>query len=238
MVESRIFQLALKLIEGLGDKGIKHLLQVFGSTDEIFKASKKDLQKIGKIRSTCINPILRKSTLSLAEQWLNELENQQINFCFYSDPQFPTRLLDIPDGPTLFYYQGNNNFNPNKTVAIVGSRNNTDYGQFVVEDFISKLQKYDCTIVSGLAYGIDIKAHKEAVRNGLDTWAVIGGGHNHIYPSTHKKYLKEIKVSGAIISEYLPDTKPIMAYFPARNRIIAGLSDAIIRLAKLLKNLM
>ena len=228
MDNSRLFQLALKKIEGLGDKSIKHLIHKIGPPQAIFESTKKELESIGRLRSKSINSILHKTSFNVAEKELTENENHKISFCFYSDKEFPSRLKSAHDSPVLFYYKGKNIFNTQKSVAIVGSRNNSEYGKSVTQELIFNLKRHNCTIVSGLAYGIDILAHREAIYNGLPTWAVIAGGFSHVYPSGHKKYFPEIEADGAVITEYSIDTKPISAYFPARNRIIAGLADATI----------
>src|SRR5690606_16227964 len=147
---------------------------------------------------------------------------------FYTDKNYPTRLKQINDAPSLLYVKGNVDFENQKMVAIVGTRKATEYGKRCVEDLVAELVPHRATIVSGLAYGIDIHAHKQAVKNDLPTFGVMGSGMDIIYPSAHKETAKKMFANGGLITEHPFGTKPDAHNFPARNRIVAALSDAVI----------
>jgi len=147
---------------------------------------------------------------------------------FFLDKTYPSRLKDIDDAPVVLYTKGNINFNAEKIIGIVGTRNATPYGKTFVEKIVQELVPHTPIIVSGLAYGIDIQAHKQALKNNLNTVGVLGSGLDKIYPATHEETARKMLSGGGIITEQVFGTKPDAHNFPARNRIIAGLCDALI----------
>ncbi len=230
MKPERQYQLALKYIHGIGSKTSKDLLSYCGSAEAIFKATKGKLAKIpgfGEISAAVVIKH-RKLALIKAEKELLAMEGRNVNLTFFTDDDYPRRLRHLYDSPPLLYYRGQNNFNQGKVISIVGTRKATDYGKEVVQDLVAGLAKFKPVIVSGLAYGIDIEAHRAALGNQLPTWAIIAGGLNKIYPPSHQKYLPTILKTGSLVTEYPLDTEPVATHFPERNRIIAGISDVTI----------
>ncbi|MCR9251952.1 MAG: DNA-processing protein DprA, partial [bacterium] len=168
------------------------------------------------------------SALKKGEKVLKDCENAGVNTVFYTNKLYPVRLKQLADAPPLLYTKGNCDLNPDKSVGIVGTRKATNYGKQVTEDIVSDLNKHNPSIISGLAYGIDIAAHKASLEQVLPTIGVLAGGLDKIYPAIHKSTAEKMLEMGGIISENPPGTKPDAHLFPARNRIIAGLSDALV----------
>ncbi len=228
MDQNRLSLLALHFISGIGDYTIRQLVSYSGSAERVFKIPKGKLMKIPGIGEVTAQSIINGKPFGKAEKELLRAEKEEVELIFFTDKKYPTRLKQIDDAPSLLYAKGNTDFENAKTVGIVGTRKATDYGKARVEELVASLVPHEALIVSGLAYGIDIHAHKHAVKNNLPTVGVMGSGIDVIYPSAHKDTVKKMLDQGGIITEHPFGTKPDAHNFPARNRIVAGLSDAII----------
>ncbi|MEP0986478.1 DNA-processing protein DprA [Ekhidna sp.] len=228
MSEELVFQIALELIPGVGNKGTKQLLSYCGSATEVFRAPKSKLLKIPGVGEKMAKAVKEASPFKEAESIVYSSEKIGAEILHYSNPLFPKRLKQIPDAPSIIYKKGHGDLNPQKSIAIVGTRKATSYGKNITDKIVSDLSVLGVTIISGLAYGIDIQSHKACLKNNIPTCAILAGGLDRIYPSVHKKYVEEIQEHGAIITESIPGTKPDPHLFPARNRIIAGMTDATI----------
>ena len=230
MNDDRIFQLALSLINGIGSMNAKKLLAYVGSVEAIFKEKKQNLIKIPGIGKQLADEIENKEIFTKAEAELKFIDKHQITTYFYLDKDYPQRLKQCEDSPIILYYKGTSNLNHSKVISIVGTRKATQYGIENCKNLISTLVEngHQVIIVSGLAYGIDVAAHKYALKLGQETIAVLGHGLNTLYPAAHKKIAKEISQQGGLLTE-LPTTAVLdPAHFVKRNRIIAGLADATI----------
>jgi len=128
----------------------------------------------------------------------------------------------------MLYCAGKMNLNRKRVVSIVGTRSVTNYGKNFCDDLVAQLKQYDVSIISGLAYGVDITAHRAAVREGIETCAIVAHGHDRVYPNVHKSVLRKMYENGGLVTEFVSGTNPDRENFPKRNRIIAGLSDAVI----------
>lgn len=228
MSEELIFQIALELIPGVGSKGTKQLLSYCGSASEVFKTSKSKLLKIPGVGEKMATTIGQASPFKEAERIIEAADKIGAQVLHYTNPLFPSRLKQIPDAPNIIYAKGNGELNPKRTVAIVGTRKATSYGKDITDRLVSELSPLNVTVVSGLAYGIDIQAHKSCLKNNIPTFAVLAGGLDRVYPSVHKRYVEEMYEIGGSITESHPGVKPDAHLFPARNRIIAGMTDATI----------
>ncbi|MEO9873038.1 DNA-processing protein DprA [Ekhidna sp.] len=228
MSEELVFQIALELVPGVGNKGTKQLLSYCGSASEVFKSSKSTLLKIPGVGQKMADTIKQATPFKEAEAILTSAEKIGADVLHYTNPLFPKRLKQTPDSPNIIYKKGSGELNSRRSIAIVGTRKATQYGKEITDKIINDLEAIDVTIVSGLAYGIDIQAHKESLKCNIPTVAVLAGGLDRIYPSIHKKYAEEMQEQGGIITESIPGTKPDPHLFPARNRIIAGMTDATI----------
>ncbi len=228
MYRDLIYQLALKLVPHIGDIHAKLLAQKFGSAENIFLARKKDLELtegIGSVRASCIKNF---NDFGSCEKEIAFLEKYAIRPLFFSSEDYPKRLHHCYDSPALLFYKGNTTLNPEKSVAIVGTRNHTEYGKSVCEQLIEELKPHGVLVVSGLAFGIDTIAHKTAIRQEMHTVGVLAHGLHGIYPAQNKGLAKQMTVSGGLLTEFFSDTEPEKMFFPRRNRIVAGLCDALV----------
>jgi len=228
MSDELVYQLALELIPGLGDKGAKQLISYCGSASQVLKANKSQLTKVPGVGDKLANIVLGNRPIKEAENIIAEAEKLDFSIYHYTNSSYPQRLKQIPDSPNIIFTKGSGELNPKRCIAIVGTRKATDYGKSITEKLVSELAGLGVTVVSGLAYGIDIYAHKACLKYNIPTFAALAGGLDRIYPSSHKKYVQEMLSNGGILSESLPGTKPDPHLFPARNRIIAGMADATV----------
>ena len=223
-----IYQISLTLIPNIGDIHAKALINHFGNAGAIFKAKKKELQEIEGIGSVRARSIKEFENFNLAEEEIAFIQKYKITALFITDKNYPQRLLNCYDSPVILYYKGNADLNSSKIVAIVGTRNNNEYGKSVCEKLVEDLAEQNILIVSGLAFGIDSIAHKSALKNNLKTVAVLGHGLDRIYPTQNKSLAKQMIEQGGLLTDFRSKTNPDKQNFPKRNRIVAGISDAII----------
>lgn len=228
MDQIRLSLLALHFIPGIGNYIIKQLVSYCGSPERVFKTPKGKLQRIPGIGDVTAESIVRGKPFAQAEKEWRKAEKEETQLIFFTDKNYPSRLKQIQDGPSLLYTKGNIDFENPKAVAIVGTRKATDYGRDCVAQLVSGLHKHHAFIISGLAYGIDIQAHKQAIKNNLPTIGIMGSGIDVMYPASHAETAKKMLAFGGIVSENPFGTKPDAHNFPARNRIIAGLCDVLV----------
>lgn len=222
----KLYQIALTNVDGIGSVFFRQLISYCGSAENVFKAKTDKLLKIPGVGKTIIESLKNKNLLADAEKILKEAEKQQVQLFFSTEKDYPSRLKSLYDAPAVLYYKGNADLSHFRSIGIVGTRQATDYGKKTTEELIVGLKPYNPLIISGLAYGIDIAAHKASLENDLPTLAVLASGLDVIYPSQHEKYIEQILKNGGIISENPLGMQPMRNLFIARNRIIAGLSDA------------
>lgn len=163
-----------------------------------------------------------------AKRQIDLAKEQNIEIITYDEPGYPSLLKHCIDSPVVLYKKGNSDLNSNRIISIVGTRNATSYGRLMCETIIEGLIDHQPIIVSGLAYGIDISAHRAALKNDLKTIAVLGHGFDHLYPELHRKDARNIKDHGALLTEFPMGGRFDKENFPKRNRIIAGISEATI----------
>jgi len=222
------YKVAFSFLNGLGSINARKVIAYTGGIESFFKVKKQELLKIPGIGKSIIQKLDRDSALREAELELKFIEDNGINVAFYLDDKFPQRLLNCPDSPTTLYYKGDIDFNASRILSVIGTRNATEYGKENCEKVIKSLATHaeKPIIVSGLAYGIDICAHKAAIKYNLPTVAVVGHGFHLMYPAQHRKYVEDIIHSGGIISEFTSKSVIDPRHFVRRNRIIAGMADA------------
>jgi DNA processing protein len=228
MYNDLIHQIALTQIDGIGPVQAKLLIEHFKTAEAIFKAKKKELSVIDGIGEIKAAQIKAFNDFKLAEEEVLFCQKHHIQTLFITDTNYPQRLLHCYDPPTMLYYRGTADLNANKTISIIGTRSNTDYGKQVTEQLIEHLALLNVTIVSGLAFGIDAIAHKTAIRHKQPTVGVLAHGLNSIYPSQHKNLAKDMLLNGGLLTEFSITETAIKFNFPKRNRIVAGISDATI----------
>lgn len=226
------YKIGVELIPKVGSINAKKLIAYCGSAEAVFKESKKNLLKIPGIGEIIATEIVNQKVLAKAEAEISFIEKYKITPLYFTDKDYPDRLKQCDDGPVILFVKSNNNFNFNtdKFLSIVGTRKATSYGKNICDELVGgiAIKGYKSVIVSGLAYGIDVAAHKAAIKHQLPTIAVLGHGLNTIYPSTHRNVAKDIANEGALVTDFTSDTPFDRNNFLRRNRIIAGLSDATI----------
>jgi DNA processing protein len=225
-----IRKIALTLLPGVGNILAKKLIAYCGNSGAIFKEKPIFLKKIPGIGEIITESVVknRENALKRAEAELKFIEKKKIVPLFFLDEGYPLRLKQCEDSPVMLYGKGNFDLNVKKAVSIVGTRNATDYGRKICEDLISALLKHNALIISGMAYGIDICAHKAAVKENLSTVGILAHGLDILYPSIHKKTADSMLDMGGLLTEFISGTQPDRENFPKRNRIIAGMADATI----------
>ena len=224
----KIYQIALSLIKNIGFVLCKKLINHFGSASNIFEEEMKELKRIPYITKQIAKDITNKQTVIEADKILEMHTNEGIKIITVWEEEYPNRLKQIRNSPILLFMKGDTNLNSNKIISIVGTRKATEYGKKVTHTILNELKPYDIIVVSGLAYGIDICAHKIALDLDIPTIAVLAMGLNIIYPYHHKKIANDMCKKGGLISEHPLNVKPENYQFAARNRIIAGISDATV----------
>ncbi len=229
MCEEKVYEIALSMVPGLGPVGLKDLLSAFGSAKKVLESNAKKLQTVNGIGPLTAEKIKSSNFLEQAEAEIKFCDTHKINILsYFNDEHYPRNLKNCYDAPVILYHKGNVFTERRLLIAMVGTRAATEYGKQLCVELIQVLKQYNPVIISGLAYGIDVQAHKEALRAGLDTIAIVGHGLDSIYPKVHYDIAKEIVNQGAIITEFTKGVKPDRENFPARNRIIAGMCDVII----------
>ena len=232
--ENLKYKIGITLIKGIGCNLSKSLIAYVGSVEGDFKEKQQNLAKIpgiGEILSReIVTQINSQGILRRAEQEIEFILKNKILTTYFTDRDYPYRLKECPDSPIMIYSKGPCSLNDGKFVGIVGTRNATETGKENCKKLISDLARVlpNTVIVSGLAYGIDICAHKTALESGLPTIGVIGHGLDRMYPEVHRPVAVKMVQDGALLTEYLSQTNPDKQNFVQRNRIIAGLCDAIV----------
>ncbi len=223
-----LYHIALTKIPQIGDIHIGILLKQFNTAEEIFKASKRELEHLpgfGAIRASQIKQFRDFDQVKKEIEFVHKNHIQVLVKGFVS---YPHRLEHCIDSPHVLYYKGNANLNEDKIISIVGTRTPTEYGRERVSELISTLASHKVLVISGLAYGIDTMVHKESVKNKIPTIAVLGHGFDYLYPFANKELAKSMISNGGLLTEFFHATKPDKQNFPRRNRVVAGMSDAII----------
>jgi DNA processing protein len=216
------------MIPGIGPLLARQLIAYVGSVEQIFKEKPQNLAKIPKIGEVLAHEIAHAHTLHMAEYELQFAHKNNIAIVLYADEHYPCRLKNCDDAPLFFFSKGSVDFNAPKILSIVGTRNMSDYGKRLCKEFIEHIAPHNPIIVSGLAFGVDICAHKTALDVGLHTIAVLPTQFTQITPPQHMSYVHDIVQQGAAITEIHTQQKYDPGLYVRRNRIIAGLSDATI----------
>lgn len=222
--------LTLGKIEGLGPAKVRTLYEQVGSALEIFRNHRNLNDIIPGVTQRLTQALDDSGSLFAAEKERQFIEEKRIRCLSIEDSDYPARLRECGDAPLLLFGLGNFNLNARHTVAIVGTRRSTVYGKQLTEKFVSELTALcpDTLIVSGLAYGIDIAAHKAAVQNGMQTVGVLAHGLDMVYPASHRSTAKQMLGNGGLLTEFTSGTTPFPQNFVRRNRIVAGISDAVV----------
>lgn len=228
MRDEQIYTLALTRIPGLGLIGAYQLVKAMGSASAVFQQRKELPELVPGITEKLVKALDCPEAFSRAEEELRYAENNQIQCITITDERYPSRLRECEDAPLALFYRGNASLNALRVLSIVGTRHATDYGQGLCASFIRDLSALcpDTLIVSGLAYGIDIHAHRAALQYRMNTVGVLAHGLDRIYPAVHRKTAISMMDQGGLLTEFMSGTNPDRQNFVKRNRIVAGMCDA------------
>ena len=220
--------IAITRIPGVGAVMAKTLISYCGGAQAVFAAKRTDLLAIPGIGPQTVESVLRQQVLQEAGKELRFIEREGIRAISYLDEDYPRRLRKHPDCPLVLFFRGNAELQARRTVAIVGTRQPTTHGKIFCEELVDALVPYRPLVVSGLAYGIDITAHRACLAAELPTLGVLAHGLDRIYPHQHQRTARAMAECGGLLTEFPKGTVPNRENFPMRNRIVAGLADAII----------
>lgn len=226
----QLHALALTRISGIRLMGAHQLVKALGSAVEVFRNREQLPQLIPGASKRLVESLDCPDAFERAEKELLFAEKNQIRCITLNDEDYPSRLRECEDAPLALFYRGNADLNALRVINMVGTRNSTPYGNDLCKTFLEDLSKLcpDVLVVSGLAYGIDIHAHRAALQNGFDTVGVLAHGLDRIYPSAHRNTAIEMMEHGGLLTEFMSGTNPDRQNFVKRNRIVAGMSDATI----------
>lgn len=225
-----LYRIALTCINGIGCITARHLLNLFQDEETLFRANKKELLAIKGLSDYLANQILSAEVLKTAEKEMEFVIKNNLQTHFINDDNYPFRLKECADAPIIFYFKGKTDLNSSKIISIVGTRKSTPYGDSFCESFISDLSSSypDLLVLSGLAYGVDINAHRSALKHNLPTVGILAHGLDRIYPAVHRKTAIEMLERGGLLTEFPSGTTPDKFNFVRRNRIVAGMADATV----------
>lgn len=243
MIEEKRYWIWFTLIKGLGNKRKQKLLKIYKNPQKIYYLKKEELMNICGIGEQIVDKILDRSIKNVVNKYIEYMENNNIDIITIMDENYPQNLKQIYDPPIILYVKGNKKILNNKAIAIIGCREASEYGKKAAKYFGYNIAKEGVNIISGLAKGVDSYSHigniyalVENSYQNVDNYsacgkpiAIVGTGLDIVYPKENKELETEIiKSGGCIISEYPLGTKPNKINFPARNRIISGMSDGVI----------
>ncbi|MFM2206473.1 MAG: hypothetical protein RL213_448 [Bacteroidota bacterium] len=226
--EELISLLALSFVPGIGPVTARQLITHFGSATEVFRRRRRELERIPGVGSERACAVLKSVPRVRAEEELHFLTKHSIRGLSFRSDDYPRRLRQCEDAPVIVYFKGGADLNPERSVAVVGTRRISPYGRMLVEDLVRQLAGAGVTVVSGLAYGVDIAAHRASLQSDAPTIAVVAHGLDRIYPGSHRSVALAMLERGGLLTEFPSNTRPDRDNFPARNRIVAGMTDATI----------
>lgn len=225
---SQLHQIALTFLKNIGPAYARSLMSYFGEAEAVFKAPVGKILKVPGIGEKRISTLNFDEALQKAEAELKFIEKHAVDVIFFTDGRYPKRLKNCVDAPVLLYSKGNADLNNKRIVSIVGTRNATEYGKDLCRQLVEDLKQYDALVLSGLALGIDVAAHKECLKNNIPTVGVVGHGLDRLYPAANRATAEKMQQNGGLLSEYPSGTIPDRENFPQRNRIVAGMADATV----------
>jgi DNA processing protein len=220
--------LRLQKCKAVGDILAKKLIVNVGDVAQVFKEKTSHLSKINGIGKHVLRNLFASENIALARQELRYIQDNAISYSYFLEDNYPINLQHCVDSPILLFQDGAVDFANEKIISIVGTRNMSSYGRDFCTKLVADLAQYNPIIVSGFAYGVDICAHKAAVKNNLQTIAVLAHGFEQIYPKVHKKYMQQVNENGGFLTEFWHNEMPLRENFLKRNRIVAGISKATI----------
>ncbi|MEM6318828.1 MAG: DNA-processing protein DprA [Bacteroidota bacterium] len=228
-------KIAITKIPKVGPITARTLISYCGGVEAVFKTNKKALEKIPGIGQKLAEVILKKAYFRQAEKELTFLEKKQITPYFFLDEGYPKRLKPLDDAPLVLYYKGTADINHSRIVGIVGTRKPSATSVAICEELVTGLKRYNALVISGLAYGIDATAHRKSLNEGMETIGVLGHGLSKIYPAQNRRLAEQMLEQGGLLTEFTSDMGADAGHFPMRNRIVAGMCDALVVVETALK---
>lgn len=231
MDQEILHRLALMAYPKVGSSRIKRLITHYGNAQDVLKMDEGQLIASNvdiKIAKTLCDPKLKSHAFERAKKELDFINEKKIDLVQFDEDYYPSHLTECLDGPMMLFKKGNAGLDNVKSIAIVGTRNATSYGLGFTDLLVKHLAKFQVIVVSGLAYGIDAAAHKACLKYNTPTIGVLGHGLDMMYPSAHRNLAAKMLENGALITEYMSETPSLPGNFPKRNRIVAGMVDAVI----------
>lgn len=227
---SLAYKIAISLIPGIGAVTARNLIAYVGSVEGVFQEKEKNLIKIPGVGEVNAQKVVRQNVLERAKREVDYIQKNRIQTFFYLDENYPFRLKNCTDAPIILYYKGNAKLNEKRIISVVGTRNATNYGKEICDELIRNFSEkgYPVSVVSGLAYGIDIQAHKACLKYNVPTIGVFAHGLDTVYPALHSAIASKMLENGGLVTDFISETKIERPNFLRRNRIIAGLADATI----------
>jgi len=225
-----IYQIGITLVKGIGNITAKQIIENTGNVALLFTEKKHVVERTTGLSRRIINEIHSPDVLKRAEKEIRFIEKAHITPLFITDSAYPNRLKECVDAPVMLYFRGNADLNSEKIISIVGTRNATAYGKEITDQLARDIRETfpDCLIVSGLAYGIDIAAHRAALRENVATVGILAHGLDRIYPPMHRNTAAEMLNAGGLLTDFISETNPDRQNFVKRNRIVAGISDCTV----------
>ena len=225
-----IYQIGITLVKGIGNITAKQIIENLDNVALLFTEKKHVLEKTSGLSRRLINEIHAADVLRRAEKEIHFIEKSAVIPLFITDPDYPRRLKDCVDAPVMLYFRGNTGLNAGKIISIVGTRNATAYGRELTDQLVHDIREIfpETLIVSGLAYGIDIAAHRAALRENMATVGILAHGLDRIYPPAHRNTAVEMINAGGLLTDFISETNPDRQNFVKRNRIVAGMSDCTV----------
>ncbi|MDR0769560.1 MAG: DNA-processing protein DprA [Dysgonamonadaceae bacterium] len=228
--QNLIYQIGITLVKGIGNIIAKQIIGNLDDISQLFTEKKHLLERIPCLSRRLIAEIHNPNVLTRAEQEIRFIEKNKITPLFITDSDYPKRMQECVDSPVILYYRGNADLNATKIISVVGTRNASAYGRDMTGQLLRDVKERfpETLIVSGLAYGIDVVAHRAALRENLATVGVLAHGLDRIYPAAHRNTAVEMLNNGGLLSDFISETIPDRQNFVKRNRIIAGIADCTI----------
>ena len=228
-MDNKKYWIWLSRIKGLGNMRIKKLLEIYKTPENIWNLNYEDILKINGFGEKIANQILEPNYRENLEKYVDYMRKYEIKCISMYDEEYPNKLKNIYDAPIMLYIKGNINILRQRSIAIVGCRACTNYGKEIARNIAYELGNENINVISGLAKGIDSQAHIGCLKSKGKTIAILGSGLDRVYPKEHQGLYNEIiKNDGAVVSEYIIGTEATRLNFPARNRIVSGLSDGVV----------
>ncbi|MGB0431792.1 MAG: DNA-processing protein DprA [Bacteroidia bacterium] len=222
------YTMALTQVKGVGAEGARTLITSIGTAKDVFTAPQRELLALPGLGQKTIANILAFKNFKRVEDEIKFIDNHKIKVFSFADPEYPERLKQLSNAPAIVFYKGTVSLNHARIIGVVGTRKATDYGKQMVENLMSELKEYNVITVSGLAYGIDIECHKKSLVNNIPSIGVMASGLDVVYPTAHTNTAREMLKNGGLMTEQLSKTVMKKEFFPRRNRLVAGLVDALV----------